>query len=122
MMDDLKKMMMKKADKAPEMDQAAIEAKLDVIKELMQMAQATMAGKVKGGLDEMHKVTVMAPDQEGLAEGLDKAEDVVDEAPEMESDEASPEVEGMSALMDKNDEPEEEENLFARKRSKQLKV
>lgn len=122
MMDELKKMMAKKAGKSEEMDQTAIEAKLDVIKELMEMAHAAMAGKVKGGLDEMHKVTVAAPDAEGLEEGLEMAEDVVGEKEDGEDTEEVPEVEGMSSLMAKNDEPEdEEENPFARKRAKELK-
>src|SRR6478736_8328892 len=82
-MDELSKLMAKKKD-APEMSPEEIQAKLEVVKELMAMAQEAMGDGVKRGLDDMHasKVSVMAPDKEGLEEGLEKASDLVAGAPD----------------------------------------
>ena len=79
------------------MSKESIQAKLDVISELMEEIQEAMGGEVKGGLEEMlaskmpsepmlgggkdlKKVTVAAPDEEGLKKGLEMAKDM---APEM---------------------------------------
>jgi hypothetical protein len=89
MMDELKKMMAgKKSD--GKMSEDEKQAKMDVIKELLDMAQHAMGHGVKGGMDEMHKVSVMAPDEEGLEEGLGMAKKVVgheEEDPELEAKE-----------------------------------
>lgn len=76
-MKDLEKLLMKKADKQ-ELSKPAIQAKMDVLKELFELSQKLLGEKVKGGMDEMKKVTVMAPDKEGLKEGLDKAKEIAD--------------------------------------------
>lgn len=131
MMDELKKMMAKKGQ--PEkMDDSAIQAKLDVIKELLEMAHSAMGNKMKGDMDEMHKVSVMAPDQEGLEEGLDVAHDALEGAEEHEDEDdgvepKSPIEEAMAAHSEEKEEPpveikpdsEDEVNLFAKKRMKQ---
>ena len=39
--------------------------------------------------DEMQKVSVLAEDKEGLQEGLDKAEEVLEDMPEMPEDDMS---------------------------------
>lgn len=62
-------------------------AKLEVLEELRDMAMSMMGDKVKSKLsplEEMKKVTVAAPDQEGLEEGLEAAQELV---PEIESEE-----------------------------------
>lgn len=76
--------------KKPEgkMDKASVQAKMDVIQELLEMAQEAMAGKVKGGMDEMQKVSVMAPDKESLSEGLDMAKMIAGDEEEPEAGES----------------------------------
>lgn len=76
MMDEMMKQLMAKKGASDKMSPEDAQAKLDVIKELLEMASSAMAGKVKGGMDEMQKVSVMAPDQDSLLAGLDKAKDI----------------------------------------------
>lgn len=76
------------------MSKMDIDAKKDVLKELMQMAMEELRGKNKHGMDEvmkMKKVSVMAPSKEGIEQGLDKAKDVVADMPmgDESSDESS---------------------------------
>ena len=80
------------------------EAKLDALKAMKKAAGGVMADEFKN----MQKVTVAAPDSEGLKAGLEKAEDVVDKAEDMKSEEGEdsemeiPEsVEEIDALMQK---------------------
>lgn len=136
MMDELKQMMMAKKKMSPEgkMSEDEIQAKMDVIKELLDMAQQAMGNDVKGGMDEMHKVSVMAPDQQGLEAGLDVAKNVAgaEGSPEEEASE-SPEQEKMEDLPgtdtegsddEESKEPKDEEdsedmpNIFAQRREK----
>lgn len=93
------------------------QAKLDVVKELLEMARAAMADGVKDGLDGMasRKVEVSADSPEGLEEGLDKAQELVSQLPESEEQEAEegPEHEAsetpeMEAAEHEDDEDEEE--------------
>lgn len=54
------------------------EAKMQVLNELRDMAMGMMGDKVKGKLPgSMEKVSVMAPDQEGLKKGLDMAKSII---------------------------------------------
>ncbi len=78
-MKDLEKMLMSKQgpEASDESDPRVAKAKMDVLQELLQMAQEQMGAKVKGDMDGLQKVTVAAPDAEHLAEGLDKAKEVV---------------------------------------------
>ncbi len=62
------------------------QAKMDVLKELMQMAMGEMKDKTGKMMGEMKKVSVMAKDKAGLEEGLDKAKDVVEDMPMGEED------------------------------------
>jgi hypothetical protein len=95
MMKDLEKMLMSKKDKG-EMSEQEMQAKMEVLQELLQMAQEAMGSKVKGGLDEMQKVSVMAPDKESLTKGLDLAKEVAAEAPELTEEEPKEESEEKS--------------------------
>src|SRR5271168_2067344 len=52
-------------------------AKLKVLKHLKDMASGMMGDDVKGGMEGLKKVTVAAPDTQGLKHGLDKAKEVV---------------------------------------------
>lgn len=114
--------------KKPEgkMDKHAMQAKMDVIQELLEMAQEAMAGKVKGGMDEMQKISVMAPDKESLSHGLDMAKMLSgesEESEEDESEESSPDVESSEepSLMSMEDESEESSSPFMKKSASQEK-
>ena len=119
------------------------QAKIDVLKELMQMAKDSMRDKTKSGMDEMRsaqKVTVAAPDKESLLMGLEKAEDVLESAPEMEESseemmsEEKPAIEqSMKEFMEQSmqdDEPmlskasyedeDEDDSMFAKKTKKKI--
>jgi hypothetical protein len=72
-----KKMMMKMMGKKDDEEMGMKKnAKMEVLKELRKMASDMMAEDLKGG---MKKVTVAAKDEEGLKEGLEKAEDMLEE-------------------------------------------
>lgn len=83
MMDEMMKQLMAKKG-AQKMSTEDQQAKLDVIKELLEMATQAMGGKIKGGMDEMQKVSVMAPDKKSLLEGLGMAQDIAGGDPETE--------------------------------------
>lgn len=70
----LEKLMMDKMGDSKKMNPKEIQAKLDVLKELFEMAHSK-AGE--GVADGMQKLTVMAPDKEGLMEGVEKAEEMM---------------------------------------------
>lgn len=53
-------------------------AKMSILKEMRKMAMDDMGEGLKNGVK---KVTVAAPDQEGLEAGLEKAEDLVEGMP-----------------------------------------
>lgn len=74
----LKAMMMDKEDKDPMMKKKLM-AKMEVLKELMQMADDS---ETAGLMDGMQEVTVAAPDKEGLEEGLEKAQEITEDMPE----------------------------------------
>ncbi len=95
-MKDLKDMLMPKKE-ASKMSERDIKVKSDILKEIMQFAQDKMGESVKSGMDEMQKVSVMAPDSEGLHEGLEKALEILpeseeDELSEMEKEEPKDEI------------------------------
>ena len=97
-MKDLKNMLMPKKEDS-KMSERDIKVKSDILKEIMQFAQDKMGERVKSDMDEMQKVSVMAPDAEGLHEGLEKALEIL---PESEEGEASE--------MEKEEPKEEEES------------
>ena len=87
----MKDMMFGKKKKV-EMDPIEKEAKMSAVSAMKQMAEDAMSDKLGG----LKKVTVAADSEEGLKEGLEKAEDVVEsklepemEGEEMESEEGS---------------------------------
>ena len=91
------KAMMAGEDSDPMM-KAKLKAKMDVLQELMAMAEE---GETSGLMDDMQKVTVAAPDAEGLKEGLEKAEDMMGSMPE--------EMMSEDSMMDDEEEDEEDE-------------
>lgn len=76
------KLMMKKKEEGKMLSPVAKDAKMGVLKDLHKMASDSMADKIHG----LKKVSVMAPDSEGLAAGLHKAEDLVGQEDEMVED------------------------------------
>jgi hypothetical protein len=91
------------------------EAKLAAVKGMRKMAGDMMADDMKS----MKKVTVAAPDQEGLEMGLEKAQDVVEEMPEMEDE--SPE-DGMMEVVESCETPEDIDKLIAKLNEKKLEL
>lgn len=77
-----------------------VQAKVDVLKELLEVAKDEMRGRNKRGMEDMmgqkmQKVAVMAPDEEGLKEGLEKAEEIVES--KMEDEEGYEEEDDMES-------------------------
>lgn len=120
MLKDMEKLMAKKGEN--KMSPEDLAAKMDVLKELLEMASAAMGSKVKDGMDEMRKVSVMAPDKESLAEGLDLAKDMTQESPEMEESEEEmsekPSMESKSEEPEKKDDEESDDDSLFGKRPK----
>lgn len=100
--------------KPKKMDEKSIQAKMDMLMELLGVSEEMLKGKSKMGLDEAKamKVAVMAKDKEGLKQGLEKAEDILEgEMPEMEESEEMEEesyADKMNPLKDEEEETEEE--------------
>lgn len=122
-MKDLEKILMKKKESGKLSDEEA-QAKMDVLQELMEMAHQAMGSKVKNGMDEMKKVSVMAPDKEGLEEGLEKAQELV-EKPELsdmlEKSEEMPEMEEKEEKQSLSLEDDEDEDSIFNMKSKMSK-
>lgn len=70
-----------------EVPKEEIQAKLEVLKEMLEMIQHEMGGSVKAGMDEMFapkaetmkEVSVVAPDEDSLEEGLEMAKEILPE-------------------------------------------
>ena len=114
MMDAMMKEMMKKKKKEGEMDPQYKSAKMGVLKDIRNMASDEMGEDVKG----LKKVTVAAPDAEGLKAGLDKAEDMVSAEAKDKSDES----EIMDEVMDEEMKPEEIDAMIAMLEAKKAKL
>lgn len=98
-MKDIKDMLMPKKEDS-KMSERDIKIKSDILKEIMQFAQDKMGERVKSDMDEMQKVSVMAPDSDGLHEGLEKALELL---PESEK--------GEESEIEKEEEPKEEDSM-----------
>lgn len=72
-MEKLRKLMEKKMKEHGKMSENEMNAKHHVLENIRDLAHSAMADKLKG----MKKVSVAAPDQEGLAHGLDMAKNLV---------------------------------------------
>ena len=128
----MKEMMeeMKSSDMPKQMSEKDIQAKKEMLMELLGFADSELKGKAKSKLDEARamKVAVMAKDKEGLMEGLEKAEDILEgEMPEMEDSEEEMESEEQEVkpepLMEEKEEikpalMEDEEDSFFKKKKR----
>lgn len=70
----MKDFMFKKKMKSEGMNPIEKEAKMAAVSEMKKMAEDAMSEKLGG----LKKVTVAAPDDESLKQGLEKAEDIVE--------------------------------------------
>lgn len=73
-MNEFKKLLLEKAKNGKFLSDSEKEAKMDVIKEMKGMMKGMMGDDIRG----LKKVTVASDSPEGLKEGLEKAEDVID--------------------------------------------
>lgn len=97
---ELEALLMKKKDKeGSDMSDQKVQAKLDVLHELIQAAQHEMGSRFKNGMSEMQKVSVMAPDKASLEHGLDKAKEIVDRVHSPKDDSSEPAHEDHAAMM-----------------------
>lgn len=98
-MDDMmKKLLEKKMKSGKKLSDSEKEAKMSVLKALKGSMDEVMADKVHG----MKKVSVMSDSPEGLKEGLEKAEDIVEES--------EPLMKMASEDMEESDESEDSED------------
>lgn len=119
-MKNLEKMLMSKNDKNGKMSEQEIQAKMDVLMELMDMAKQALGSKVKSGMDEMQKVSVMAPDKEGLEEGLDKAQEILESSPHMMEESKEEMLESKEEESSELPKPEEKMMMGKEKRKRKL--
>jgi len=125
-MHELKKMMEKRMEKQPPMDENRKKAKLDAIRALHSDMQGMLGDGLGDHVENLKKVSVAAPDTEHLKEGLDKAKELVSSMPEEESHEeesseetASP-AEMLKDKMMEGQEHEKEEEMQMEDIMKQL--
>jgi hypothetical protein len=109
MKEDMMKMMKGESHDSADHDSA----KLEVLEELRELAMSMMGDKVKSRMnpmDEMKEVTVAAPDEEGLEQGLELAKEVI---PGQESEEDDMELDEIEEMI---------RDLEEKKRAKMMKV
>lgn len=117
-MDELSKLMGKKPASV-KMSDDEVKAKMEVVMELLEMAQEAMGNSVKGGMDEMalpkemSSVKVSAADPEDLQEGLETAHDMVGGD---DKEEGSPEEESTESEAEKTDEGDDSEDPLKKKK------
>lgn len=100
-------------EKKSKMNPEKSKAKMDVLKELMAMADEGEVGSLSEGLQ---KVTVAAKDKAGLEQGLDKAKEVLGELPEEEESDEEDKEEDQEEMSPLSLEEEETlKKLLARK-------
>lgn len=106
-MEQLMEMLSEKKEGKKGSDERDLQAKMDVLDELRQIAEDQMGEEM---LDGMKSVKVMAKDEEGLKSGLEKAQDLVGDMDEM-SDMEKDVMDGMSLedMMEDDEEEEDEE-------------
>ena len=76
-MKELMDQMAMQDDDSMEHESGELEAKMEVLKQLHQMASELLSGEMDQPMDDMEKVEVMASDEEGLEAGLEKAQELM---------------------------------------------
>lgn len=79
---------------------AGLKAKIDALKEMLMSLEAEIGGGIKSDMDGMKKVSVMAPDEGGLKEGLEMAS-------QLAANKSGPMVDDVSATHPQTDDTEE---------------
>lgn len=113
MRDKLMKLMQEK--KAKKLSPIEKNAKMNVLKDIQDMASDEMGSKLKG----LKKVSVASDSKEGLQEGLDKAKELLDKNISEQKEDESSEHESMESeseelaeeAMESEEQPEEEMSL-----------
>jgi hypothetical protein len=82
MKEKFKELLLKKKAEGKTLNPEQAEMKMKLLEELMGIAEEGMGEKLKG----MKKVTVAAPDKEGLEKGLEKAQEVIENSEELEEE------------------------------------
>lgn len=105
-MKDMKELLKKLSskDEGGEMSENDIQAKMDVLKELLGMASKEAGSDIVGRLK---KVTVAAPDDKGIKQGLKKASQMIDSEDEVK--EAMNPTDNMKSEYASDDEPSVDE-------------
>jgi len=117
-MEDLKSLLAKKMKEQKEpMPENRKEAKMSVLNELKKLMDDKLAGDLKG----LKKVTVASDSKEGLKEGLEKAEEVLEKSPEMGMEEESEDEEEMDLEQASVDELKEMLSLIQEKLDAKMK-
>lgn len=111
--------------------EAGLKAKIEALKEMLMSLEAEIGGGIKNEMDGMKKVSVMAPDEESLEEGLEmasklaanKSGPMVDDSemdePKLEVENPEPGVDPVDGGGPVEDEVDEEDTFAgARKKSK----
>lgn len=101
---NLQKLMEKKKSSSKELDPANKAAKMSMLEALKHEMSGMMSNDLHP--DNLKKVSVAAPDKEGLAEGLDKAKDLISSPAEENSEEVS------ESPSDESNEEDEEKKLM----------
>lgn len=116
----LKELLKKKAQAGKYLKGDELDAKRSVVDEMEDIADSAMAGKMRG----LKKVTVAAPDEESLEEGLEMAQETVGEMGDMMDGDMMEDEEGMSEELDLDSmSPEEIESMIQElEEAKQLKL
>lgn len=119
-MKKMMEMMEAKKSVGEEMSPEHLKALRDVLDELIAMSSEEAGKQVKSGMEGLQKVTVAAPNKEGLEKGLEKAQEVVDEVPAMEEEQEEPMAEKVMEKLAPKMEEEEDEGFFKPKKKKML--
>ena len=80
MKEDLLKKLMSNENDENEMSEMQRYAREDILKELIKLLSDSAGEGIKEG---MQQLTVTAPDQESMMEGIKKAKEIVESSPEM---------------------------------------
>lgn len=106
------------------MDELKKKAKMEVIAELLGLSENMMGDDLSGHMDSAKKVTVAAPDEESLAEGLDVAKDAIEGEDDIMKEATSEMMSDMEPSLEMDEDSDEEEDdedmkMFGRKGPKQ---
>jgi hypothetical protein len=115
MHDKFKKLMDKQKKKGDGLSDMQKEAKMSVVKSMSDMASQAMRSGLKDGVAK--KVSVMSDSDEGLKKGLEKAEEIIEQKPDIQELESEQEDEAYAESEESEEEEMSEEELDAKLQS-----